>query len=919
MLTRSVLTLCLALLAPALLIAADPEPDPSELPRIPPKSTEEALAAFQLKPGFRIELVASEPLLEDPIAIGFDATGAMFACEMRGYSERRDEELGRVSRLIDEDGDGVYDSSTVYVEGLKWPTGMIPWDGGVFVLAMPDIWYCKDTNGDGVADEKRVVFTGFGEGASRVNVQALANSLTWGPDHRIYGATAGNGGLVRQPDQPEDEALNLRGSDFSFDPRKLDLRKESGTAQYGLCFDDYGQRYVCSNSKHILAVYYSWPWNETGKLPSPLVSIPDDGGSAEVYRTSDVEPWRVVRTRWRVQGLVRGPVEGGGRAEGYFTSASGLSVYRGIALGEGFRGNIFVGDVGSNLLHRKLVQRSTDEVALTATRPADEQTVEFLTSTDNWFRPVQCNNGPDGALYVVDMYRETIEHPWSLPESIKAHLDLNSGNDRGRIWRVVAEDHERQPIPEIAAADTEALVRLLQNPNGWVRDAAQMQLHARQDPEALTLLAALVSDAPEPSARFAALHSYRALSGDLSTLLPTALKDASPEVRQLALRLSPAPDLAEAMADTDAWVRYEAVLHALDPDTPADLASLLSKSQGDPWIGQTIAAAASLRGNLAETFAPQTDLAFSASLLSGLGYRTSSEDAEVLAPLFARARTALSDASANASQRHAAIQLLGMNPTFETAELWAVIDSGDPDLGKLALEALQQRKADWQPSILERWADLPAAVQTLALARMNDARLLDALESGVLRTVEIPFSRQQSLRSHHDAAIKDRAIQLLGDAPSLNREEAAQQYRPALALQGDPQAGQAHFTQRCAICHLPEGDAEPLGPALNSFRAQGKSMILENLISPNREVAPQYSAWSAELADGSLLLGMLVQESADSVTLGIPGGGQRTIARAEIQRLSNTNQSLMPPALEAGLTLQQMADLLSFVKGEGAE
>ncbi len=155
------------------------------------------------------------------------------------------------------------------------------------------------------------------------------------------------------------------------------------------------------------------------------VDIAGDDPAAEVFRISPDEPWRVA-------GTVQGLIEGGGRASGYFTAATGITIYRGNAFSSEFDGDAFVADCGSNLIHRKKVR--PDGVGFKAERPADEQKVESLASTDNWFRPVQLANGPDGALYVADMYREVIEHPWSLPESIKKHLDLNSGNDRGRIY-----------------------------------------------------------------------------------------------------------------------------------------------------------------------------------------------------------------------------------------------------------------------------------------------------------------------------------------------------------------------------------------------------------------------------------------------------------------------------------------------------
>src|SRR6266498_1060905 len=178
---------CLA----TLVLAAEPEPDPRDLPRIPPTEPDKALSTFRIKSGFRIELVAAEPLVVDPIAMSFDENGRLYVVEMRDYSERRDEHLGRIRRLEDTDGDGRFDKSTVFAEGLPWPTAVICWNGGVFVGATPDILYCKDTNGDGVGDVRGVVFTGIASDyapyeVNKLNVQALFNGFTWGLDKCVH-------------------------------------------------------------------------------------------------------------------------------------------------------------------------------------------------------------------------------------------------------------------------------------------------------------------------------------------------------------------------------------------------------------------------------------------------------------------------------------------------------------------------------------------------------------------------------------------------------------------------------------------------------------------------------------------------------------------------------------------------------------
>ena len=193
-------------------------------------------------------------------------------------------------------------------------------------------------------------------------------------------------------------------------------------------FDDFGRKFGCSNSDHLQYWVYNDPVAPVSEapvlpLPPPRMSIAKDGGAAEVFRLSPDEPWRIIRTRWRVAGTVPGMVEGGGRVSGYFTGATGTTIYRGDAYGPDFVNNSFTGDAGGQLVHRKRIAVAPDGVTLTGERPADEAGMEFAASNDTWVRVVNFANAPDGCLHVCDMYREVIEHPWSIHDEIKGHLD----------------------------------------------------------------------------------------------------------------------------------------------------------------------------------------------------------------------------------------------------------------------------------------------------------------------------------------------------------------------------------------------------------------------------------------------------------------------------------------------------------------
>jgi putative membrane-bound dehydrogenase-like protein len=612
----------------------------AELPRIPPVEPSAALATFQVAPGFRIEQVAAEPLVIDPVAMAFDALGRLFVVEMRDYSEDKTGHLGRVRLLEDTDGDGRFDKSTVFVDNLSWPTAVTCYDGGVFIGAAPDILYCKDADGDGRADVVRKVFTGFG----RSNVQGLLNTLTWGLDNRVHGATSSTGGQIRKVDelipigqlkektgatqagqspatasgsgarpdaQQPAKVVSVSGRDFAFDPRTLEFAATSGGAQHGMSFDDWGRKFVCSNSDHIQQVMFEDRYvarNPYLTAPSPRISIAADGPQAEVFRISPVEPWRIVRTRLRVAGAVPGPVEGGGRAAGYFTGATGLTIYRGDAWPAETRGLAVVGDVGSNLVHRKrLEQHGLEFVA----RRIDQHS-ELVASRDIWFRPAQFANAPDGTLYIADVYREVIEHPDSLPPVIKKHLDLTSGNDRGRIYRIVPDGFKQPPLPRLANAKTEELVATLENANGWQRETASRLLFERRDKAAIEPLVKLVAESSSPRAR---MHALYVLDG-LHALAPSAvlrgLADKHPQVRRHAVRLAErvAGDSGEVrdkllamVADDDLEVRYQLAFtlgELADAGRLTALAQLARRDAANRWV--RLAVLSSLNGGTGAVF-----------------------------------------------------------------------------------------------------------------------------------------------------------------------------------------------------------------------------------------------------------------------------------------------------------------------------
>jgi putative membrane-bound dehydrogenase-like protein len=957
------------------------------MPRFPAVEPKDAFSTMRLRPGFHVEFAAHEPNVVSPVAMAFDENNRLYVVEMIDYSERRDEKLGRIRLLEDLDGDGFYENSTVFAKDLPWPTAIFPWKGGVFVGCTPDILYFKDTNGDGVADEKRVVFTGFAAGVAKLNVQALLNSFNWSLDNRIHGAASFNGGRVTAIDRDKPQApVELRGKGFAFDPRSLDFVAENGGGQHGLSFDDWGRMFVGSNSHHIQAFAYEGRYadrNPAFAMPAPLLDIAVDGPAAEVYRVSPEEPWRVIRTRWRVSGISSGPIEGGGRSAGYFTGATGVTIYRGDAYGPQYVGDAFIGDAGGNLVHRKKIL--PDGVVVKARRAPDEETREFAASTDTWFRPVQFANGPDGCLYVIDMYRQTIEHPWSLPESLKKHLDLNSGNDRGRIYRIVPDNFKRRPPVKLGSASTEELVSTLSHPNGWHRDTAARLLYERQDRSAIPLLAQRVATVPQPQdSREEALgrmHSLYALDGvqaiNLDHVL-VALNDPNEHVRRHAVRLSekflaaaPAPadlvkKLGELTGDPSLEVRYQLALalgFVRDDQLPRRLANIAAKGPSDPWMqaailnsigdraidlfkllndatSQDSAASAELSTRLAEIIGSRADGADIATVMeiatdqkdtkrmmlltralgAGLHKAGMPIEAEKGAVILDRANALAADPSADESTRVAAIGVLGWTTWDHSAQ--ALLPLLEPREGQAmqlaALASLDQLdRGGLAQEVLARWNTMSPRLREAAVAAMvkRPARakaMLEAIRENKIRRGELSGSQAAALRQNPDKTVKEVAAKIL-IAPAGRREDIVKAFAPALDLKGDPKHGHELYLAKCATCHRFAGEGNALGPDLETVKNSGKEKLLTNILDPNREVAPNYTAYVVETTDGDSQVGIIAAETAATVTLRMAAGMQVTLDRSNIKSMKTAGLSMMPEGLEEGVKPQDLADVMEFI------
>ncbi len=500
----------------------------------PAKSPEQSMASMNVRPGMEVQLAAGDSLVADPIAIEFGRDGRLWVLEQRDYPLGMDNELrygGRVKVLEDTDGDGRYDRGHVFVDGLPFPTGLMRWRDGLLICAAPDVLFVRDTDGDGRADQRKVLLTDF----PTYNYHARVSSPRWGLDNRVHFANGRAAKKIRNV--VKERKVDVSGHDFRLDPDTGRLETVSGHSQYGRVRDDWGEWFGAHNS-HILFHY-------------PLKS-------RYLSRSSDIAPPRSRsypaddrKQRERVYPVGKGYYRAT-RADhtNRITSAGGICIYRDTLLGEGFAHNAFTCAPSHNLVTRRVLERTG--ATFSAHRAEGKKKRAFLAAADNWFRPVQARTGPDGALWVVDMYRFVIEHPDYMPKQRLEIYNIRAGAGRGRIYRVLPEGREPRAVPDLTDRTTAELARALDTRNGPLRDTIHQMLYEREDKAAVEPLEQVVRTADVAAARAQALCALDGLSSLSDDVLLTALRDDDPRVRRHAVRLSQGrvkdtPALADAV------------------------------------------------------------------------------------------------------------------------------------------------------------------------------------------------------------------------------------------------------------------------------------------------------------------------------------------------------------------------------------
>jgi len=802
--------------------------------------------------------VAAEPLVLDPVECTWDAQGRMYVADMRDYPlgpvNAGDPWLSRIQLLTDTDGDGRMDKAVTFADNVDHVQGLLPYDGGLIATTRTQILFLKDTDGDGKADVVKPLIKGFNPRHSQLQV----SSPRWGPDGCVYF----NNGLDAKEIYPADApktVVGVPGANFKWNPKTGEITPVGGKGQYGGAFDDWGHYFYCSNRNPVM--FTVMPWEAMSRNPYAGITqnfedIAPAGADTRVF------PLKITHTTADAHA-------------GTNTACSGLGVYRGLLMPE-LSNNVFVPDPTGQLITRYKVE--PNGASLKAARVGER--TEFFRSSDEWSRPVNFTTGPDGAIYVCDIYRRWIDHARFFPEEFVKSHDMRQGENHGRIWRIVPKGTKQlvakvpgkyHAIPETGWGDVPA------------EHADRAEFLKVSAITGATQLAAVLTAHPDDAwmSRMVASASSKQMGRVLSSVgdgfFASFSETRTATVRTFALG---------AIADADA----------------ADVAALLTLLQREP--GRLLWWKPALLQGLAKLPKGHEDAAREIAALQG-------KIDEIVADAKAPTEQRLAVLPLLASRKWAAVQPVIQNlltttqpPELVTATVALLKKFAAPSTSPLIYDLLPKAG----PALKRELVPILTANGTTAL------ELFKRMEKGEFPTAWVDVeTRWRYQRGTGEMA--ELAKKIFGEA-SGDRAAVVKDYMVATTHPGDAKKGQQVFATICITCHKHGDIGVDVGPPLSDVKVKPPEALLSDILDPNRMFEARWSAYQIDLKDGRILSGLIQSETSDAVVVAMMGGAKETVQRSAIKEMKSLDRSLMPPGLEAAISKEQMADLIAFLLGK---
>ena len=916
------------------------------------RSVQAASSQLQVRDGYTVTAIASEPLIADPVSAKFDYRGRLWVVEMPGYplGSPDGKPHGRIKILKDTDSDGVMDNVVVFAKNLPFATGIQPYRDGAFVTEAGRIVFMRDTDGDLVADQTDELFKGF----AAANQQLRANHPTLGPDGMIYVAGGLRGGKIMVVSDRYDQheaPVDLRDRDFCFDPEGGRWFAVAGKSQFGLSIDDFGRRVGCSNRNPSMTTPLTLEAIDRDPLLTPRDAIHDIGAAGE---KSMVKP---IGDAWTTSHL----------HSGQFSAACGVCA---VGLTEG-REFILTCEPTSYLVQRQFVAESGS--AWESKR--EEKETEFLASSSTWFRPVDALAGPSDSILIVDMARAVVEHPDFMPVELKKRADLRDGTDMGRIWRISKTNRD---FTTQAIHNTDQAITWLTSMNPWMRAKASSYLLQNQSDDSIKQLKSVIrKGSPAVSAARAAqvLQRFGKLNDqDCQALMQSdqprlqamgvELADGRKSMLGATLTLASSPHALVRRAVAATAVKES----SKDQNTVAALKSIVENLDGDKWTRRTLQSApdemvaalcrlslktrtndTELVAHLIERFSSQDPTA-AASVISG--YQSESNDISAmqisallawtrgvrrkrltcqaalqkvlptdrikLEIMAARCLDVALDVKAETQLRSQCVELVGQFKSSDDRMRELLAENQPPELRVASFDVLLRLQRDWTRKFFlselnSMTSGLRAqAVQSLTGSTVNATWLMQKIEAGAVPKQVVDPSTTKRLRKHPDKTVRALATKLF--QPNASRAAVIEKYAVAAKNLGDAHKGKKLFSQHCSACHKIDGVGTNVGPDISDSRRKTPEYLLASILDPNAAIDAAFMQYTALTDDGQIVEGLLINETAQSITLAQKGGKQVTLDRDQIERFHSPGVSLMPEGFEQNVDVQAMADLLSYLK-----